>query len=67
VQLTGYVLIQNKKHKVLIRQGRSFNLSRHLKLRKTGKDGVFMQDESEYLKSRPDFIELLKSGKVIEC
>ena len=67
MQTIGFVKIDQEKILVLIRDGKSYNLSRHLKLRKTGKDGVFMVDESNYLNDNPEIVKRLKAGEVIEC
>ena len=67
MQTTGYIKINQEKILVLIRAGKSYNLSRYLKLRKTGKDGVFMVDESNYLNDNPEIVKRLKAGEIIEC
>jgi len=64
MQQTGYVMVNDEKILVLIRVSRLYN---YLKLRESGKDGVFMEDESNWLNERPDLVESLKDGNVIRC
>ena len=69
MQGAGHILVGNKKILVLLREAgdtkRGFY--RSLKLRKTGKDGVFMEDESIFLSERHDLVQELLDGKVIKC
>ena len=67
MQQIGYVEVRGERILVLVRVGRKYNLSVRLKMRKSGKDGVFMPGESEFLTTRPDLVEDLKNGKVVEC
>lgn len=70
MQTTGYIIIDNKKILVLIRDGKKldkFCRIKLIKLRKSGEDGYFMTDESDFLNESPDLIKRLKGGDVIEC
>ena len=69
MQSTGYIYINNKKILVLIREaGNSKNgFYRSLKIRKTGKDGIFLEDESIFLKNRQGLLKKLLNGEVIKC
>lgn len=62
MQYTGYLLINNKKIKVLVREGKTY---RSLKIRQSGVDGNFLSDESDYLASYPSLIRELKNGSQI--
>ena len=64
MQQAGYIKIGDEKILVLVRHCR---YGRQFKIRKSGKDGIFMEDESLYLKERPDLIRKLKAGNIIEC
>ena len=64
MQFTGYLKIKNKKILVLVRQRR---YGRCLKIRKSGRDGVFLSDESDFLADRPDLLTRLKDGETICC
>ncbi len=66
MQFSGHVIVNEEKITVLVRTS-AYYVS--LKLKTSGKDGHFLEDESIYL-SEPDsakVVELLKSGKVIKC
>ena len=70
MQITGFINIDNKKILVLIRKGRKLDKFCHailLKKRDSGKDGVFLQAESNYLNQNNDALKRLKDGEVIEC
>ena len=71
MQTTGYLLIDGKKIKVLMRtkkiQGDKFCHYVLFKLRKTGKDGYFFKDESDYLADNPEKVKKLKGGETIMC
>lgn len=65
MQTTGYVQINGQKVLVLVRQGKHF---RSLKIRKSGKEGSFFTDESDFL-SLPENQNLandLINGRVIK-
>lgn len=36
-----------------------------LKIRKSGKDGMFLEDESIYLENEPEVLKELQDGKVV--
>ncbi len=69
MQGTGYILVGNKKILVLLREvgNPKRGFYRSLKLRKTGKDGIFLEDESIFLNERLDLVQELLDGKVIKC
>lgn len=62
MQYTGYLLVNNEKIKVLIREGKTY---RSLKVRQSGVDGNFLSDESDHLASYPSLIRELKNGSQI--
>ncbi len=62
-QTTGYLKINGEKILVLCRIN---GWIRHFKMRKTGDNGVFFEDESYYLSDRPEVIKNLKLGKSIK-
>jgi hypothetical protein len=62
MQTTGYIKIRGTKFLVLIRHCR---YGRRLKLRKSGKDGVFLKDESIFLEENLHLIEKLEKGETI--
>lgn len=62
MQYTGYLLINNEKIKVLVREGKTY---RSLKIRQSGVDSNFLSDESDYLASYPSLIRELKNGSQI--
>lgn len=59
----GYVNVHGSKVLVLYADKK---YSRLLKHRISGKDGIYLEDESAYLKSNPKKFDELISGKVIE-
>ena len=64
MQDTGYLIVNGQKILVL----RRTNLAAcavSLKLRTSGKDGMFLSDESKYLEQDADCLKALQSGKVI--
>jgi len=65
----GYLSINDEKLKVLVRENNTRNgFHRSLKMRSSGKDGVFFEDESIFLglKENKDILQKLKSGNVIK-
>ena len=65
MQTTGYLIINGQKVLVLVRQKR---YSRLLKLRKSGRDGQYFEDEERFL-TMPENRHLLKQllqGETIE-
>ena len=69
MQSLGYLDINGQKILVLYRLTTTRNewFGFKLKLRKSGKDGSFLVDESHYLKENPELLADLLSGKVILC
>lgn len=63
MQTIGYLEIYEEKILVLVRQKK---YTRQLKIRKSGQDGVFFEDESLYLQNNPEMLLRLKLGQVIE-
>ena len=61
-QDTAYLIVNGKKILVLRRTGR---ISVSLKIRTSGKDGMFLQDESKFLEQSPDVLSALKRGEVV--
>ena len=67
MQTHGYLMINNQKILVLER-GIKIDTKlygRALKLRHTGKDGNYFEDESCYLSQNKEMFDRLLSGKVI--
>jgi len=63
MQWTGYLKVNKRKFSVLVRQG---NYKRYFKLRKSGKLGTYMDEESYYIETvHPELIEGLKQGETI--
>ena len=71
MQTTGYLLVNGEKIKVLMRikkiPGDKFCHYVLFKLRKTGKDGCFFSDESDYLADEPKKVKRLKDGETVMC
>jgi hypothetical protein len=64
MQYTGYLKINNENIFVLVRTKK---YTRQLKLRKSGKPGMFLEDESIMIeKHNLVVLEKLKKGEVIE-
>ena len=61
-QTCGYLTINNQKVLILVR---SKKYGCALKLRLTGKDGNFFEDESYFLSKNKEIFDRLLSGKVI--
>lgn len=57
--MRGYVIIDGKRVKVLWRAHKTCVA---MKLRKTGRDGIFLEDESEYLYRSPSVKKQLMAG-----
>ena len=63
MQTTGYLDVNNEITLVLVRQNK---YSRSMKLRKSGKVGVFLEDESYSLEiDHPELMKKLKQGETI--
>jgi len=66
MQYLAYLIIHNKKIKVLVTNYKTY---KSVKIRKIGFDGIFLEEESKFL-SQPDikYCELsdLLNGKVIK-
>jgi len=62
MQTHGHLIIDNQKILVLVRN-RKYGCA--LKLRHTGKDGNYFEDESCYLSQNKEMFDRLLSGKVI--
>lgn len=65
VQTIGHIIVKDKMIKVLIRPNLHGNYI-SMKLRTSGKDGVWLEGESEYLEKNPEALEKLMEGSVIE-
>lgn len=67
MQNTGHVIVNSTKILVLERQPHptSRNPKWSLKLRKSGKDGKFLETHSEYLSEYPDLVQKLLNGEVV--
>ena len=63
MQWTGYIIIDEIKILVLVRQKK---YSRLLKLRKTGRPGVHLIDEEKYLEGDRQQLKSLLAGKVVD-
>ena len=63
MQTLGYLMVNNQKVLVLVR---SKKYSRIFKLRLTGKDGDFFDEESYFMSKNKEFFEKLLSGKVVD-
>ncbi|MBA7554162.1 hypothetical protein ES705_46774 [subsurface metagenome] len=63
MQTHGYVIVKNQKILVLVRNKK---YSRALKLRYTGADGNFFEDESIFLSEDKKILARLLAGKVID-
>jgi hypothetical protein len=64
MQTTGHIIINREKIKVLVRLC-SKREALLLKIRETGKDGTFFQDESDFLSDNPAVLDELKNGRTI--
>lgn len=62
MQAHGYLMIDDQKILILVRNKK---YSRALKLRLTGKDGFFFEDESYFLSKNKEISDRLLSGEVI--
>ena len=62
IQTTGYVKIGDEDIFVLVRTSKT---GVSLKQRKTGKKGIFLEDESIFLTGSPEHLEELKRGNVL--
>ena len=62
MQFSGYVVVNGEKIKVLARIS---NTNHSLKIRKSGKEGFFLEDESEWLSEDGRAFANLKSGQTI--
>lgn len=63
MQTHGYIIVENQKILVLVRNKK---YSRVLKIRYTGVDGNFFEDESIYLSEDKKTFTRLLAGKVID-
>jgi hypothetical protein len=64
MQDTAHLIVNSQKILVL-RRANFAACDVSLKIRKSGKDGMFLQDESIYLEGEPDVLKELQDGKVI--
>ena len=62
MQTRGYLIVNNQKVLILVRNKK---YGRALKLRLTGTDGNFFEDESYFLSKNKEIFEKLLSGEVI--
>ena len=62
MQTIGYMVVDDEKLKVLVRQAK---YHRAFKLRKSGQDGTHFDEEEDYLNKNPRLVSKLKSGEVI--
>ena len=63
MQIHGHLIINNQKILVLVRHKK---YGRALKIRLTGKDGNFFEDESYFLLKNKEVFDRLLSGEVID-
>ena len=63
MQTYGYLKINNRKVLILVRNKK---YGRALKLRLTGKDSNFFEDESYFLSKNKEIFDRLLSGEVID-
>lgn len=64
LQLTGYVKPAGEVVKVLYRIDTKSGACR-LRVRHSGAEGQFFEDETAFLENEPDLVSKLKSGRVI--
>ena len=62
MQYIGYLLINDEKIKVLVKEEETY---RSLKIRQSGADGDFLANESDQLSIYPSVIRELKNGSQI--
>jgi len=65
MQDVAHVIVSGEKILVLRRPNFHTGLV-SLKLRKSGSDGIYLQDESLYLEGDGDVLSMLKNGQVIK-
>jgi ASC-1-like (ASCH) protein len=68
MQYPAYLIVNNKKIKVLVRDYETY---KSFKIRKSGFDGIFMEEESKYLSQPQSDIKYgelydLLNGKVVK-
>ena len=63
MQTHGYLIVNNQKVLILVRAKK---YSRALKLRLTGTDGTFFEEESYFISKNKEIFEKLLSGEVID-
>ena len=63
MQFLGYFIMDGKKVLVLARVKK---YSMRLKLRKSGKDGINLTDERDFLREEPTIYKRLLAGEVVE-
>ena len=64
MQDIAHLVVKGQKILVLRRSNFSYHVA--LKIRNSGKDGIFLQDESNYLETEPEALKELLDGKVIK-
>ena len=64
MQDTAHLLVNGQK--ILVLRRSNFRVHVSLKIRRSGKDGMFLEDESGYLENEPDALKELLEGKVIK-
>lgn len=69
MQTSGFFLVNGQKIKVLARMPlkprKDGAFYKSFKMRASGQDGVFFEDESNYLEEEPAVLQRLYSGEVI--
>jgi len=63
MQTHGYLIVNNQKVLILVRNKK---YGRALKLRLTGTDGNFFEDESYFISKNKEVFEKLLSGEVVD-
>ena len=63
MQTHGYLIVNNQKVLILVRNKK---YSRALKLRLTGTDGNFFEDESYFISRNKEVFEKLLLGEVVD-
>ena len=64
MQDTAHLLVNGQK--ILVLRRSNFRVHVSLKIRRSGKDGMFLEGESGYLENEPDALKELLEGKVIK-
>ena len=66
MQGTAHVIVNGEKILILWRLSKKkHDWGRAVKIRKSGKDGMFLTDESNFLTERQDLVEKIKNGIIV--